>query len=295
MSFYKISDLENLSGIKSHTIRIWEQRYGMLEPLRTDTNIRYYDDNQLRKLLNVVSLINAGNKISAVAKLTVEEIEHRIESISNSNDIGLKEGIFINQLITAGLSYNESEFNKHYKETVETFGFIEAYGKVIYPMLQKIGYLWRSDDLNPAQEHFVSTLLKQKVYTAIDNLKVKKTKNTKWLLFMPEHDHHDLGLLISSYVLKSVGMNVTFLGADVPFDNLKQAYDVLNPSHLLLFVVARHKKGSIEELQKNLSQHMKGAQSVICCTDETAKALPTILNQLVITSYSDFLDLINSK
>jgi len=166
----------------------------------------------------------------------------------------LKEGILINQLITAGLGYNEFDFDKHYKEAVDAFGFIEAYGKVIYPMLQKVGYLWQSNDLNPAQEHFISTLLKQKVYTAIDNVDVKITKSPKWLLFMPENDHHDLGLLISSYVLKSSGVEVTFLGADVPFENLKQAYDLLNPSHLLLFVVARHKNGKIEELQKKLKQ-----------------------------------------
>ena len=129
MGKYKISDLEKLSNIKSHTIRIWEQRYGLLEPSRTDTNIRYYDDLQLRKLLNVVSLINAGHKISHIGKLSISEIEEKVADIIDSDNDNKDEAI-INKLVNSGLTYDESLFNEYYKKAIKTYGIIESYKKI---------------------------------------------------------------------------------------------------------------------------------------------------------------------
>ncbi|MDF1673287.1 MAG: MerR family transcriptional regulator [Vicingaceae bacterium] len=295
MANYKISDLENLSGIKSHTIRIWEQRYGILEPHRTETNIRYYDDKHLRKLLNIVTLLDAGYKVSAVGDLTIPDIEKEIEKLSLSADIGIKEGIFINQLITAGLEYNEQQFILHFENLINTFGFIGGYEKVIYPMLQKIGMLWLANDLNPAQEHFISTLVKQKAYAAIDSLPLVSKSKQNWLLFMPENDHHDLGLIISSYILRKSGVKVCFLGADVPYTNVVEAANFNKSTHLLFFVVARQKAGEIESLQKNISKDFKSKTSIICCSKEVADSLPNKSNITKITSFKGFLDLIQVK
>lgn len=295
MSQYKISDLENLSGIKSHTIRIWEQRYGLLEPHRTETNIRYYDDEHLRKLLNTVTLIDAGYKISAVGGLTVPAIEKEIEKLSLSADIGIKESIFINQLITAGLEYNEEKFAHHFEELINTFGFIAGYEKVIYPMLEKIGFLWLANDLNPAQEHFITTLIKQKAYAAINDLPIVNNSKQNWLLFMPENDHHDMGLLVSSYILRKSGYKVCFLGADVPYSSVVEAANFNKSTHLLFFVVARQKEGDIESLQKNISKDFKTQTTVICCSKNIAKALPNTSNQIKISSFKGFFDLIQSK
>ena len=202
MDRYKISELEHLSGVKAHTIRIWEQRYDILKPMRSNGNIRFYDGDQLKKLLNVVTLINAGNKISAISELSPKEINKRIESLSNISVEGIKEEMLINQMISSGLSFDEKLFEKAFSNSILSYGLINAYKKVFYPLLNKMGLLWATTEINPSQEHFISNLIRQKMFAAIDALSPTSNESEKWLLFLPENETHELGLGVLSLGFK---------------------------------------------------------------------------------------------
>ena len=294
MTKYKISDLEKLSGIKSHTIRIWEKRYKVLTPLRTDTNIRFYDDIQLRKLLNIVSLMNSGIKISFISKLTEKEINERVEDLSNIGEIGIKEETLINQMLTAGLSYNEASFEKAFSNSILSFGLMDAYQNVFYPMLIKIGLLWTSTELNPAQEHFVTNLIKQKIFSAIDALKPPKNESENWLLFLPEEEQHDLGLLIANYGLRSKGKKVIYLGANVPLESLHLIAKEVDPTHYLTFSIRPNAHNSINDYLSSMNEKYNKPPIHVCCSIETSEKLKLTSNQKIIASFQDFLNLIET-
>ena len=293
MGKYKISDLENLSGIKSHTIRIWEQRYKILTPLRSETNIRYYNDEQLKKLLNVVSLMNAGDKISAIGKLSSEEINDRVSSIVISGDSGIKEEMLINQMISAGLSFDENLFEKAFSNSILSFGLMTAYQKVFYPMLNKIGILWSITEINPAQEHFVSNLVKQKMFAAIDALNPPKNDSEKWLLFLPEGEQHELGLLIANYGLRAKGVQVYYLGANVPLVNIESIAKQVEPTNYLTFSVKSNQQNIINKYFDKMNKEFNYPTINICCKNELKENLKLSNNQHVVTSFEAFQELIS--
>lgn len=292
MGTYKISDLENLSGIKAHTIRIWEQRYGVLTPLRTDTNIRYYDDDQLKKLLNVVSLVKAGNKISNISKLSEEELNSHIVSLGNLGGTGVKEEMLINQLISAGLSYDENSFEKAFSNSILSFGLMAAYQKVFYPMLVKIGFLWSTSELMPAQEHFVSNLVRQKMFAAIDSLNPPSNTTEKWVLFLPEGELHDIGLLIANYGLRAKGVSVIYLGDNVPQENLYEVAKNMHPTHYLTFVVKQNQQFILNNYLRTMEKEFNHPNVYICCDKSTEGALTLSKNQHTICSFDAFQALI---
>ena len=236
MSFYQISDLELLTGIKAHTIRIWEKRYNLIEPHRSETNIRYYDDQQLKKLLNVSTLINNGLKISTVSKFSEAEIEKSILSIS-TNEKKANNDVFVNDLTIAMLEFNEVNFEKSISNSILKLGVFDAMVTVIYPFLNKVGLLWIVNKTMPFQEHFASNLIKQKLHSLIDNLPHKKSNHT-YLLFLPENEFHEIGLLFSNYVLRAKGIKTIYLGPNVPYQNIETAIDEIKPTHLVTMIVS---------------------------------------------------------
>ncbi len=252
MGTYSISRLEQLSGIKAHTIRIWEQRYKIFTPKRSPGNVRYYDDNQLRKLLNIVSLSNAGLKVSELCRLSEKELNQLLDrQIELAKSENAQYEYFISQLIISGLNYEEADFEKTFSACLLRFGLKNCYEHVIYPMMVRIGLMWGKDEFCPAQEHFISNLLRQKICAAIDALPSISGKKSTWVLFLPEDEFHDLGLLFSSYLLRQHGERVIFLGSNVPFDSLQELYADIKPKHLLLFMV-RHR--SSEDAQEYLTR-----------------------------------------
>lgn len=291
MGTYKISDLEKFSGVKAHTIRIWEQRYNILEPLRTDTNIRLYDDDQLKKLLNVVSLINAGNKISVIGKLKTSEIKERVESLTHVGTQGVKEEVLINQMIGSGLSFDEALFDKAFSNSILTFGLTNAYKKVFYPMVNKIGLLWTTNQLNPPEEHFISNLIRQKISAAIDALPPTTDATEKWVLFLPENETHELGLLVSNYILRSKNKQVCYLGANVPRTSLINVSKKIEPTHFLSFVVRRNQQKEIQSLLVDISDQLNDPNVYLCCNSELTETLSFTKKQHSIQSFDDFLSL----
>ena len=289
MGNYKISDLSNLSGVKAHTIRAWEQRYEILTPLRTETNIRYYNDRQLRKLLNVVSLVNAGNKISSIGKLSDSDFSNQISSLLSTGSSEVKEEIIINQLISSGLSYEEASFEKAFSRSILNFGWVGTYQKVLDPMLVKIGYLWTMSELTVSQEHFVTSLVKQKILSATESLPQPSKPSKKWILYLPEGEIHDIGLLIAHYALKKRGDEVIYLGKNVKKENLLEVIKSVLPSRVLSFIVKHSQENLVNSYLSEINDKHQNLSCLLCCNQSYKEKLKLFKNQEVISSFDDFL------
>lgn len=232
MAVYSIRDLENLSGIKAHTIRIWEKRYSLIEPHRTTTNIRYYTDFELKKILNVAVLNKHGIKISNIAKLSDAELKDEIMRVSDANP-DLKHAI--DSLIVAMIDMDEIKFTSILAKSVSKKGFKETMLEVVYPFLNRIGVMWQAGEVNPVQEHFVSYLIRQKMIAAIDDVSnVFRTDAQSFLLFLPEGEWHEIGLLFASYLIKEAGHKVIYLGQSVPYADVLATGACNQVDHLLL-------------------------------------------------------------
>ncbi|KAF0201558.1 MAG: MerR family transcriptional [Bacteroidetes bacterium] len=215
---YSIKDLEKLTGIKAHTIRIWEKRYQLISPERTSTNIRYYTDNDLKRLLNVSILNRNGIKISNIVTMNNDEINERIIDISESNYDSDNQ---IEQLIISMIDLDETRFDRVLSSSVIKLGFDDTVVKVLYPFFEKIGLLWQIGTVYPAQEHFVSNLVRQKLIIAIDGQSGSDKPGAKtFMMFLPSNEWHELGLLFYSYLVKKSGFRVLYLGQSVPFEDL---------------------------------------------------------------------------
>ncbi len=216
---FSIKDLENLSGIKAHTIRIWEKRYNILEPLRTDSNIRYYDTKNLQKLLNVTVLYNSGLKISKIAKLEEEELEVKVrEYASKASNIENS----LSQLKLAMLNFDLELFEQTYNRLIAENTFRTVFLEVFIPFMHNIGLEWQSNSINPAHEHFITNIILQKLLINIERVQQEPTKHKDrvFVLFLPMNEIHTLGLLYLHYELLLNGYNSIYLGESVPIDNL---------------------------------------------------------------------------
>jgi DNA-binding transcriptional MerR regulator len=219
---FSIKDLENISGIKSHTIRIWEKRYNLLTPQRTETNIRYYSPENLQKLLNVVLLNNNNYKISKIAKMSDDSIQtHARELALNS----ATEDEAIDSLKMAMFKFDVALFNNTYNQLLHQKTFREIFKEVFIPFLNQIGLLWQTETLLPIHEHFISNLISQKIQINIDRLENAVTNtDITYVLFLPENEIHELGLMYINYELSLRGNRVIYLGQNVPLSNLSDFF-----------------------------------------------------------------------
>jgi DNA-binding transcriptional MerR regulator len=230
MAQYSIKDLEKLSGIQAHTIRIWEKRYRLVIPRRTDTNIRVYSDEDLKRLLNVALLNHNGLKISKIARLNEDSIKQEILNLSSNIN---NHGNHIDNLIMAMVELNEHTFESTIQTVSEQDGFESAFVHVVYPFLNKIGVLWQTGHINPAQEHFASSLIKQKLFAAIDAIPTNQSSEHKFIIFLPEGEYHELGLLFFHYLIKKSGYYSVYLGQSVPLDDLVTIQQSYHANYLL--------------------------------------------------------------
>lgn len=295
MSFYTIKDLEKLTGQKAHTIRAWELRYALLSPERTDTNIRYYNDEQLKKLLNVCTLMDRGMKISHISRLSKQEITGEIEKIiagTYQEDTQI-EGL-IREALAAVTTYNEPLFNEMFSTAVGIMGLKNAYIKVIYPLLVRTGLMWTNDALIPSQEHFLSNLIRQKLFAAIDNLPIPENSNQTWVLFLNEQEDHEIGLLFANYLLRQHGKKVVYLGARVPYDNLSNVIRNTNPTHIYTFFVRNQLENELEQLVENIISDFD--EATLCISGGDEKLMNKIANQEVkfITTVDSLLEAITN-
>jgi MerR family transcriptional regulator, light-induced transcriptional regulator len=250
MDLYSISELEQFSGIKTHTIRIWEKRYKALKPRRSRGNTRYYDNSQLRRLLNIVSLYENGYKVSRVGRMKDEQIFQLLDKAIKDNAAVKPYEYFIAQMILASVQYDEATFEKNFAACCRRFGFEQTYTRVIYPLLLRVGLLWQTDFMCVAQEHFLSNIIRRKLFAAIDSLPAADAEADPWLLFLPENEYHDIGLLFACYLIRLSGKKVFFLGSSMPIGSLKNGVSETRASNLLLFLVHNN---STTETQKYLN------------------------------------------
>ncbi|MEA5457826.1 MerR family transcriptional regulator [Arcicella sp. LKC2W] len=245
MSNYSIKDLEQLSGIKAHTLRIWEQRYDILKPDRTDTNIRTYDDKDLKLVLNISLLKDHGYKISEISKMSSDQMSKEVMLISDKQ---LNYPDQIHALTIAMLDLDEERFEKIVSTNTLQFGFENMMVNIIYPFLSRIGTLWITGSIGPAQEHFISNLIRQKLIVAIDGqLPSLRQGAKKYLLYLPEGEMHEISLLFANYIIRSRQNKVVYLGQSLPFNELAFAYDVHKPD--IIFSVITSVPGQ-NEIQK---------------------------------------------
>ncbi len=230
MNKFSIKDIETITGIKSHTIRVWEQRYNLLQTKRSDTNIRYYDDEDLKFLLNVSILNDSGIKISEIVKMTAAEMAEKVEKLS---EVENNFTCHIQSLVKNSLELNEAEFRKSLVQSVKKIGFEQTIIQVVYPFLHKVGIMWQTGMINPAQEHFATNLIKQRLILAIDSVKPVEIELPKrFLLFLPENEYHEIALLFAYYVIKQHGHKVLYLGQSLSLAYVNEVIGSYRPDFI---------------------------------------------------------------
>jgi len=260
MGHYSIKDLEKLTGIKAHTIRIWEKRYGIINPERTDTNIRTYSDEELKRLLNVSILNNHGLKISKIAKLRPEDLNLELTRIAESDS---KYETQIDSLVVAMVDLDRRKFEKILGDCTLKMGFEDTCIRVLYPFLQKVGLMWQTDSINPAQEHFISNLIRQKLFVAIDELYDPDLDGKpKVVMALPEGELHELGLLFYRYLMERRGYNTIYLGQSVPFDDLVHTVKAHRAHFVVTAFVASVASEKISRYVRNLSERLPDARII---------------------------------
>ncbi len=247
---FSIKDLENLSGVKAHTIRIWEKRYNLLEPNRTDTNIRFYSLESLQKLLNVTFLYNNGYKISKIAKINEVDIADTVRSLSAKD---FADDHATNMFKLAMLNFDKALFLKTFDSVKIHKSFSEIFLEVFMPLMSEIGLLWQTNTITPAQEHFISELIKQKLLINIEKYQYQEPKKTDqtFVLFLPNNEIHDLGLQFINYHLLKSEYHTVYLGASVPIVSLK---DILKHYKNVTFVSYFTVKPEPENIEKYLKE-----------------------------------------
>jgi MerR family transcriptional regulator, light-induced transcriptional regulator len=230
MGTYSIKELEQLSGIKAHTIRIWEKRHRLIEPQRTATNIRFYSDYDLKKIINVSLLNSNGYKISSIARMSQDQLSRMVLELS---DVKSHATIFIDLLVTTMLDLDEEKFEKELNAIETKYGLEDSITDVIYPFLEKIGVLWQTGNITPAHEHFISNLIRQRLIVSIASLPIASKATIRVVLFLPENELHEIGLLFYHYIARKNGFKTFYLGQSVPHSDLKTVCEIHKP-HLLI-------------------------------------------------------------
>jgi len=248
---FSISDLEQLSGIKAHTIRMWEQRYGVLRPVRSATNIRKYCDDDLRRLLNVATLCVRGQRISQVASLSDEEMAAAVRACcEDSCDHAQR----VNGLLTAMLAFDEPRLHYLLNKATRQLGFEQMVLQVAYPLLQRIGTLWLTQAISLAHEHLLSHLLRQKLLAATEALPaVAAPGGRRWLLFLPAQEMHELALLFMNYALRARGQHTLYLGQNMPIDHLADVCSTYRPEVLVTVLTAQPERGKVAAFARELA------------------------------------------
>lgn len=248
-----IKDIENITGIKAHTIRIWEQRYSIITPKRTDTQIRYYDEEDLRFILNVSILNSNGYKISRIAKMSKEDVQRKCQAITEVNS---KYDQQIQSLVAAMLAFDEKEFNKILAINILKLGLEETMIHIVFSFMEQVGILWLAGTIHPAHEHFISSLIRQRLFVSIDNLNGNVKENSKkFLLFVPTGESHDLGLLFANYLLRSRGHHVIYLGSSLPFEDLYKIFTLHKPDYIFSTITSLNSNVSIQGFINNMAKH----------------------------------------
>lgn len=246
MGVYSIKDLENFTQIKAHTLRIWEQRYNLLSPSRTDTNIRLYSDRDLKKILNINLLYNNGLKISKIAKLNENDIFRLANEIllKPDDDEASQVDFFINKI----MDFDENAIVNALSDLSQNQGLDRVFSDVLIPVLQKIGELWQVDTIDASHEHFFSHIIRDYIIRNTEKALEHKFSKGKALLFLREGEFHELALVFYNYVLRSKGYQTIYLGQSLPNEDIERAVQRIKPDYIFTSLIAKIEKQEIEDL-----------------------------------------------
>ena len=254
-SVFSIKDLENLSGIKAHTIRIWEKRYNVLEPMRTDTNIRFYDLQSLQKLLNITLLHNHGYKISKISKYPPERIPALVREIVTEKSV---KHHAINAFKMAMINFDQTLFATTYSTLLSEKSFSEIFHDVFIPLLNEIGLLWQTNTISPSHEHFMTHLIKQKLLVNTEKIQINAPTNTEkiFVLFLPTNEIHELGLMYLNYEILLNGYKSIYLGENVPIEDLKDVKKYFDSITFVSYWTVHPEKSNLKEYISKINQEV---------------------------------------
>ena len=255
MDKYSIDDFSKITGLNKILIRTWENRYSFVKPHRTTTNIRYYDDSMIVKALRYSALVDSGFKMSVLTKLESKQIDTLINDSINNSDNTNKHLIYISKIIESSLSFNQLLFHNTYEKCIKDIGIIESYQHVLLPVLNRIGIMWMNDKVSPPQEHFLTELIRTKIYKEIEKNGYKELPNENWVLFLPKNELHDIALLFAYLMLKMKGHNVVYLGQNLPHSLLLSLKEKNKIDNILFTVVSNTSKLKLMEIIDFLETH----------------------------------------
>lgn len=288
---FSIKDLENLSGIKAHTIRIWEKRYNILQPMRTDTNIRMYSLPSLQKLLNITLLHDYGYKISKIATFTDEkivEMTREIVSIKNAKNHA------VNAFKMAMMNFDQDLFSNTYNWLQEEKSFNEIFHQVFIPLVEEIGLLWQTDTITPAHEHFISCLILKKILVNIEKIEEVKPINTDkvYVLSLPLNEIHSLGLVYLHYEIVSKGYRVIYLGESLPLSNLKDLKRHFSSIVFLSYFSTQPDREYVNDYVKDMDASLLGDGSQIWLIGKMTQYIDLNLLPHDVKVFNSILDLV---
>jgi DNA-binding transcriptional MerR regulator len=290
---FSIKDIEILTGIKPHTIRIWEQRYGIIKPQRTATNIRYYTENDLKLMLNVSLLNKMGFKISKITCLKPNEIEHKVLSlVEQANDADINLSALLNCMVRLDEDTFEHLLNKY----LETNGLEITMTKILFPFLYRIGLLWQTGSITPAYEHFFTNLVRQKIIAAIDKQVLSPSPDAKrFLLFLPPNEPHELGLLYAHFVIRQRGHRSVYMGLNLPIDHIICAHECCQPDFIVTTLTSCIKINAIEEFVVQISKTFSKSKILLSGAQAVNRSLHLPQNVQVISDFDDFIQYIENR
>ena len=291
MNKYSINDFSKITGLNKILIRTWENRYNFVNPHRTSTNIRYYDDKMIVKALRYSSLVDAGFKMSVLTKLAQKQIDSLIHNTLKNTNPTNKHSLYISQIIESSISYNQLLFHNTYERCLKDMGIIACYQHVLLQALNRIGILWINDKITPPQEHFLSELIRNKICKSIEETGFKKLPKENWVLFLPKNELHDIGMLFAYLLLKMNGHNVVYLGQNLPHFLLSSLKEKNKIDNILFSVISNTSKLDLIEITDFLETNFSESKihTIInknLLTQDCSRKLNTI------SSIDDFINLI---
>lgn len=292
MAIYSIRDLEKLTGIKAHTIRMWEQRYDLIAPARTSTNIRYYTDEHLRHLFNVALLNRHGLKISKLARMGADEIANRVSEIAQNNNSANTQ---IDALTLAMIDLDEATFHKIFSAFIAENGFEQTMLNLVYPFLNKLNVLWLTNSVSPAHEHFIGNLIRRKIMCAIDKEPREiGPEAATFLLYLPEGEPQELTLLFMHYLLRNRGQKVIYLGLGNSVGDVRDACQVAHPDYVFTILQEPLPRQSIQSYLDQVSQLLPGGRLLLTGAQLYIGPLRLPDNVRILNGLPDTLQLLDS-
>lgn len=288
MTHYSIREIEQISGIKAHTLRIWEQRYNFINPKRTETNIRYYDDEDLKLVLNISLLKDNGHKISRICNMQSEDLQVEVRRLME-NKLGFPEQI--QGLTLAMLELDEDRFEKILSTNILQIGFERTMMNLIFPFFQKIGILWQTGAITTGQEHFITNLVRQKIVVAIDGQLINSLNfKKKYLLFLPTNELHEISLLFSSYLLRSRNNKVIYIGQNAPYLDLSEIYNTHQPDCILTVMTTSPTQCEVKSYINDLSKSFPKPQILISGNQVVGQDIDLPDNVILLNKLQDLID-----